>query len=134
MILLPLGSVRVQSGDAMTIRIQFVVAWLAAGSVALGAEPTTDPLPQFASARLRTTRYRLPVEAMLAPSPDGKCVFALHGDTLWVMDLANGKPRRVFKGIGWSDPYRDLVLTADGKVVFSDQSAVLRVVDPETGK
>jgi WD40 repeat protein len=84
-----------------------------------GEDVDGDPLPAGASARLGTTRFRIPrypgVALDVVFTPDQKQVALLQGENLYVMDAASGKLVRRFK-----NPYfYRLAFSPDGKLLVS---------------
>src|SRR5262249_24854701 len=104
---------------------------------ARGEEPRVDahgdPLPQFARARLGTTRFRCgtPIDTV-SFSPDGRTILSIGQGVAHVWETATGKEKWHFRlpkeGIYWS-------LTADlRKLVTYSGGSECRVWDSATGK
>ena len=110
---------------------------------AQGAEPAVDlygdPLPPGAIARLGTTRWRVPADATIRFSPDGKVLFAVSNTRLQKFDAVTGRELsslklKSYRGTVVADfnPRLDRLVTVDSKTGTDLHTVIIR--DATNGK
>jgi WD40 repeat protein len=94
-----------------------------------------DPLPEGAVARIGSIKFRHPQLWDFAFLSQGKAVVTAGADrTLRFWRIANGDLIRVVNLAGSRNQIQDLTLSADGKVLATNEGGAIRIWDVATGE